>query len=98
MIALDAGRAANGGKPPADLKFRDASIPNPRKEQRRGRSSAPSRRRGSRTSSRKSTATWKIWGNSLGALDIRVDPQNLPAGMVEKPWPEDTYAILRTDD
>ena len=28
---------------------------------------------------RRSAATWKIWGNSLGTLDLRADPQNLPA-------------------
>jgi alkaline phosphatase D len=30
-IALDEGRAANGGNPPATLSFRDATIDNPRK-------------------------------------------------------------------
>ena len=24
-----------------------------------------------------STATWKIWGNTAGTLDMRADPQNL---------------------
>ena len=28
----------------------------------------------------RATATWKIWGNSQGALDQRADPQNLPPG------------------
>src|SRR5689334_20816046 len=32
MIALDAGRAFNGGQPPAELSFRDVRIPNPRKD------------------------------------------------------------------
>jgi hypothetical protein len=32
MIALDAGRTFNGGKPPAELSFGDISIPNPRKD------------------------------------------------------------------
>ena len=32
MIALDAGRTANGGSPPATLSFREATIPNPRKD------------------------------------------------------------------
>ena len=32
MIALDAGAPINGGKPPAELRFRDARIPNPRKD------------------------------------------------------------------
>ena len=28
----------------------------------------------------RATATWKIWGNSQGTLDVRADPQNLPPG------------------
>src|SRR6185312_12909580 len=32
MIALDAGRAYNGGNPPAELHFRDAKIANPSKD------------------------------------------------------------------
>src|SRR3954463_6188961 len=32
MIALDFGRSFDGGKPPAELKFRDAKIPNPSKD------------------------------------------------------------------
>ncbi len=38
---------------------------------------------------RKSTATWKIWGNSQGALDWRADPQNLPPGLTKETWPKD---------
>ena len=38
-----------------------------------------------------SKATWKIWGNTTGTLDMRADPQNLPAG-VGKPWPGAGYA------
>jgi len=98
MIALDGGRAANGGSPPAELSFRDARISNPRK------SSAPRTILGVEQKAwfkdrlRKSTATWKIWGNSLGAIDQRLDPENLPADMTDKPWPASTFAILRTDD
>ncbi len=33
---------------------------------------------------RTSKATWKIWGNSQGALDSRADPQNLPAGLTKE--------------
>ena len=39
---------------------------------------------------RASTATWKIWGNSQGTLDQRADPQNLPAGLDQEPWPAGT--------
>ena len=38
-----------------------------------------------------STATWKVWGNTTGTLDFRVDPQRLPPGLT-KPWPGAGYA------
>ena len=36
-------------------------------------------------------ATWKIWGNTVGTLDMRADPQNLPAG-ANQPWPGAGFA------
>ena len=45
-----------------------------------------------------STATWKIWGNSQGALDSRADPQNLPPGLTKESWPANTYATLSGGD
>ena len=98
MIALDAGRALDGGKPPAELHFRDVRIPNPRKETPPRTILGVEQKAWFKDQLRKSKATWKIWGNSLGALDHRADPQNIPAGMVKNPWPLDTYAIFRTDD
>ena len=47
MIALDAGRTVNGGKPPAELSFGEVSIPNRRRIRRRARSSGPVRSNGS---------------------------------------------------
>lgn len=98
MIALDAGRTFDGGKPPAELKFREVSIPNPSKDKAPRTILGVEQKAWFKDSLRKSKATWKIWGNSLGALDNRVDMQNLPAGMVKNPWPSDTYGIGRTDD
>ena len=98
MIALDAGKAYEGGKPPAELQFRDVRIPNPSKEKQPRTILGVEQKAWFKESLRKSKATWKIWGNSLGALDNRVDMQNLPAGMVKDPWPSDTYGIGRTDD
>jgi alkaline phosphatase D len=98
MIALDAGRAFDGGRPPAELHFRDVRIPNPRKETPPRTILGADQKAWFKDQLRKSTATWKIWGNSLGALDWRSDPQNLPAGMVEKPWPADTYAQFGSND
>ena len=98
MIALDAGSSYDGGKPPAELKFREAKIPNPSKEKQPRTILGAEQKAWFKDRLRKSKATWKIWGNSLGALDNRVDMQNLPAGAVKNPWPADTYGIGRTDD
>jgi len=98
MIALDAGRAFDGGRPPAELHFRDVRIRNPRKETPPRTILGVDQKAWFKDQLRKSTATWKIWGNSLGALDHRADPQNLPTGMVEKPWPADTYAQFGSND
>jgi alkaline phosphatase D len=98
MIALDAGRAFDGGKPPAELHFRDARIPNPRKDTPPRTILGVEQKAWFKEKLRRSTATWKIWGNSLGALDHRVDMQNLPAGMVKNPWPADTYGMANTYD
>jgi alkaline phosphatase D len=98
MIALDAGRTLDGGKPPAELHFRDVRIPNPRKETPPRTILGADQKAWFKDQLRKSTATWKIWGNSLGALDHRADPQNLPAGMVRNPWPADTYAQFGSND
>ena len=98
MIALDAGRAYAGGKPPTELSFRDARIPNPRKDRPPRTILGVEQKAWFKDKLRRSTATWKIWGNSYGALDWRSDPQNLPAGMTEKPWPADTYAQFGSND
>ena len=37
-------------------------------------------------------------GQFYGALDNRVDLQNLPAGMVKNPWPADTYGMAGSND
>lgn len=94
MIALDAGRAYVGGKPPDELSFRDARIPNPRKDAAPRTILGAEQKAWLKDELRRSAATWKIWGNSLGALDTRIDPQNLPAEMTENPWPSDTYAQI----
>ncbi len=98
MIALDAGRAFDGGRPPAELHFRDVRIPNPRKETPPRTILGADQKAWFKDRLRESKATWKIWGNSYGALDHRSDLQNLPAGMVEKPWPADTYAQVGSND
>jgi alkaline phosphatase D len=95
---VEGGRAYDGGKPPAELRLGDVQVPNPR------RTAPPQTILGAKQKVwfkdrlRRSTATWKIWGNSQGALDVRADPQNLPAGMVKSAWPQGTYGWLGQAD
>jgi alkaline phosphatase D len=84
---LDGGRAFNGGNPPAELAFGDTRIANPQKDAPPQTILGATQKAWLKDQLRKSKATWKIWGNSEGALDERVDPQNLPAGLLPKPWP-----------
>jgi alkaline phosphatase D len=98
MIALDAGKTFDGGKPPAELQFRDVRIPNPSKEKQPRTILGVEQKTWFKDRLRRSKATWKIWGNSYGALDNRVDLQNLPAGMVKNPWPADTYGMAGSND
>ena len=84
---LDGGRSFNGGNPPAELVFGDSRIPNPQKNAPPQSILGATQKAWFKDQLRKSRATWKIWGNSEGAIDERVDPQNLPAGMLPKPWP-----------
>jgi alkaline phosphatase D len=98
MQALDGGRAFDGGHPPQEIRFDEAHVQNPR------RSAPPQTLLGAEQKAwfkdklRSSTAAWKIWGNSLGALDKRADPQNLPAGLTKQSWPANTYASLGGGD
>jgi len=97
MQVLDGGRAFNGGRPPAELVFGEVRIPNPQKE------APPQTILGARQKAwfkdklKASTATWKIWANSLGCLDWRADPQNIPAGLTKQQWPGG-YASLGGGD
>jgi len=98
MRSLDGGRGFNGGNPPAELRFNGAHVPNPQ------RSAPPQTILGAEQKAwfkdqlKRSTAVWKIWANSLGALDWRADPQNLPAGLTKESWPPDTFAALGGGD
>jgi alkaline phosphatase D len=95
MRVLDGGRDFNGGNPPEEIRFNEAHVPNPQ------RSAPPQTLLGAKQKAwfkerlKSSTATWKIWGNSLGALEYRADPQNLPEGLTKESWPGDGgYAAM----
>jgi len=98
MQVLDGGRAFNGGNPPAEVSFGDAHVPNPQKDKPPQTILGATQKAWFKDQLRKSTATWKIWGNSEGALDGRGDPQNLPPGLTKETWPKDTYAAMSPPD
>ncbi len=95
---LDGGRAFNGGNPPAEVAFNDAHVANPRRDAPPQTILGAEQKVWFKEQLRKSTATWKIWGNSEGAPDWRADPQNLPTGLTKESWPKSTYASLGTGD
>ena len=84
---LDGGRAFNGGNPPAELAFGDARIANPQQARRRRRSSAPSRKPGSRTSCSARPRRGRSGAIRKARPTERADPQNLPAGLTKQAWP-----------
>ena len=95
---LDGGRAFNGGNPPAEVRFNDAHVPNPQRNAPPQTILGAEQKAWFKDQLRSSTATWKIWGNSEGALDSRADPQNLPPGLTKETWPKTTYAALPSGD
>ncbi len=89
MQILDGGRAYNGGNPPEEVRFNDAHVANPRRNAPPQTILGATQKAWFKDQLKSSKATWKIWGNSQGALDERADPQNLPPGLTKEPWPKD---------
>jgi alkaline phosphatase D len=90
---LDAGRTYAGGKPPESVSFGTATVPNFRKSDPAQTILGATQKKWFLDRLRQSQSTWKVWGNSLGTLDWRADPQNLPRD-VGKPWPGKGFACF----
>ena len=94
---LDAGREFGRGKPPDEISFNGKNISNPRKD------SPPQSMLGFAQKAwfleklRASSVPWKLWGNSVGMGEWRIDFQNLPEGAGTK-WPDAGYATFGDDD
>jgi alkaline phosphatase D len=95
MRILDGGRAFNGGNPPAEIGFNDAHVPNPQRTAPPQTLLGATQKAWFKERLKGSTATWKVWGNSMGTLDLRADPQNLPPGLTKESWPKNGgYAAM----
>jgi alkaline phosphatase D len=95
---LDGGRAFNGGNPPAQLQFKDKRIANPRKDAPPQTLLGAEQRAWLKDQLERATATWKIWGNSQGTLELRTDPENLPPGSTKAPWPAGMFSNIGPND
>ena len=99
MEILDAARTYNDGKPPSTIRSADGSIeiPNIWKDRPPQTNLGEEQKKWFLDRLQRSTATWKIWGNTTATLEMRADPQNLPAG-ITKPWPWAGYAGFPLQD
>ena len=88
---LDAGRSYNQGKPPATIRWGDKDLPNFARDKPRKVILGVTQQAWFLQQLKRSKATWKIWGNTTATLDMRANPQNLPAGLTT-PWPGAGYA------
>jgi alkaline phosphatase D len=93
---VDAGRAYGNGRPPESLRWGEVTVANYRQDMPPQTILGAQQKAWFLDALRSSNATWKIWGNSQGTLDTRMDPQNLPQD-VTKPWPG-SYATLGFGD
>jgi len=87
MEIVDGGRDYAGGKPPVTIAIGDKTVPNYRKDEPAYTALGREQKAWLKARLTQSTATWKIWGLTNGPLEVRTDPQNLPAGMAKAAWP-----------
>lgn len=95
---VDGGKDYAGGNPPATIAVGEKSIPNYRKDEPAYTVLGHEQKAWLKEQLTGSTATWKIWGATNGTLDMRTDPQNLPAGLVEGKWPGKDFGTFGGGD
>jgi alkaline phosphatase D len=98
MEVLDSGNAFGEGKPPETIPFGSAAVPNFRKDEPPITILGREQKAWFKRTLAASRATWKVWGASNGTLDMRTDPQNLPAGLAKSAWPGGGYACFGGGD
>lgn len=80
---LDAGETANDGQPLERLTYEDKEIDNPRRNAPAGTCMGAKQKAWFKAAMQNSTAAWRIWANSIPAVALRLDLNNLPTGELE---------------
>lgn len=89
----DSGKAYKDGSPPALLPFGDGDTPNPAKEREPGTLLGTQQRSWFLSRLSGSAATWKVWGNALPMLPLRLDMSELPfTGYLDSVFNLDSWA------
>lgn len=79
LVAIaDAGKTYADGNPPARLPFGNGKFANPGRNREPGTLLGPVQRDWLLTTLAASEATWKIWGNALPLLPMRLDLSAIP--------------------
>jgi alkaline phosphatase D len=97
VAILDAGASYDGGHPPESIAYGEQHIPNPRRERPAQSLLGAAQKAWFKERLARSGATWKIWANTIGTLDPRADPQNLPPALRAR-WPGKGYGVQAMDD
>ncbi len=97
LEVLDAGKSYDNGAPPQTIRFAGKDIPNWRRDEPAQSILGSAQKKWFFGKLRDSQAPWKLWGNTIGSLDARVDFQNLPKDAPSQ-WPDTEEAILTYDD
>lgn len=94
VFPLDALEILDAGGPQETIKFGGKDIPNWRKGQPAQTMLGQKQKDWFLGTLAKSQATWKVWGNSVGTLDGRIDYKNQSIA----PWPGGGFATLTSGD
>lgn len=75
---LDLGRDASNGNPPATFAGKDGDVPNPRVDAPAASLLGTAQKAWFKQSLKDSSARWKLWGNSIPAMPLRLNLSGLP--------------------
>jgi alkaline phosphatase D len=97
IAMIDAGRSYNGGKPPSAIPFGKSELTNFRRDEPAQTILGVEQKAWFLDRLGNSKATWKVWCDTIATLEMRADPQNLPAEIAAK-WPGAGYAGFGSGD